>query len=339
MQPLAGIRVLDFTSLLPGPLATLMLARAGAQVIKIEKPGGEDMRRYPPITGDSSANFDLLNSGKTCEELDLKNKAALARIETLLSGTDILIEQYRPGVMERLGLGYEALSKRFPALIYCSISGYGQTGSDAHRAGHDLNYIAEAGLLSLSSGPQGQPVVPPALVADIAGGSYPAIINILLALRERDRTGRGCHLDIAMSRNVMPFAFWALAEGTATGTWPGNADRLLSGGTARYRLYETADARLLAVAAIEQKFWDTFCEAIDLDPPLRQDEIDPAATIKAIAAIIRARDVRYWRNLFDKADCCVSVVATLEEAWNAAGGGQSAPALPVPICGRFERES
>ncbi|HYM57306.1 MAG TPA: CaiB/BaiF CoA-transferase family protein, partial [Solirubrobacteraceae bacterium] len=203
MTPLEGLKVLDFTSLLPGPLATLVLAEAGADVTKVERPGmGDDMRTYVPKFGVDAVNFALLNRGKRSVQIDLKAADARARMHALVERADVLIEQFRPGVMERLGLGPEAAHAINPRVIYCSISGYGQRGPLSDRAGHDLNYVAETGLLGLSRGADGEPVLPPALVADIGGGSYPAVINILLALIERERTGRGARLDIAMTDNV-----------------------------------------------------------------------------------------------------------------------------------------
>ena len=198
-QPLSGITVLDFTTLLPGPLATLMLAEAGAEVIKIERLGGEAVRAYPPLRGGASVIYALLNRGKRSLELDLKEAAARTRLTPLIERADVVVEQFRPGVMERLGLGYETIKAINPRIVYCSITGYGQQGPRAGEAGHDLNYMGNTGLLSLAPGPMEAPVVPPALVADIGGGSMPAVINILLALRQRDLTGEGCHLDIAMA--------------------------------------------------------------------------------------------------------------------------------------------
>ena len=191
MQPLTGLLVLDFTTLLPGPLAALMLAEAGAEVIKIERPGGEDMRRFAPLLDGESAAFALLNRGKQVLTLDLKNEADRAKLKPLLARADILIEQFRPGVMARMGLGYDDLRALNPRLIYCSISGYGQSGPRADEAGHDINYIGNTGLLDLQPGPLEHPVVPPALIADIAGGSFPAVINILLALARARSKRRG----------------------------------------------------------------------------------------------------------------------------------------------------
>lgn len=348
--PLKDIRVLDFSTLLPGPMATLFLAEAGAEVIKIERPGrGEEMRSYDPKWGQDSANFAMLNRGKKSLALDLKDPAERARLIPLLKDVDIVVEQFRPGVMARLGLSYEDIAAINPEIIYCSITGYGQSGPKAARAGHDLNYIGDSGLLALSCGRPEAPVLPPALIADIAGGTYPAVFNILLALRDRDQTGKGAHLDISMSDNLFPFMYWALAEGQTTHQWPGNGDALVTGGSPRYQLYPTSDGRFVAAAPIEEKFWQAFADAIDLPDDLRDDTHDPAATAQAVGARIADKPADHWRAAFERADCCCTVVQTLQEALqdphfqsrglleheveNTDGARQIA--LPVPVAGQF----
>lgn len=343
--PLAGIRVLDFSTLLPGPLATLMLAEAGAEVIKIERPDGEDMRRFAPAWGNESVAFAMLNRGKKSVAADLKDPKVRDRVLALAKIADVVVEQFRPGVMDRFGLGYQAFRAANPRIVYCAISGYGQSGSRRDRAGHDLNYIGDAGLLALSSGEPGHRVVPPALTADISGASYPAVMNILLALRQRETTGEGAFIDISMADCMFPFMFWALGAGFATGNWPGNGDDLLTGGTPRYRLYETRDGKVAAVAAIEQRFWTSFCAAIGLEPELIDDKRDMAATIKRVTEIIAGKTAAEWLPIFDKADCCCSIVQDLRSAlddphFKARGlfaaklvnaNGQTIPALPLPI--------
>src|SRR3954462_5383678 len=275
MAPLKGIRVLDFSTLLPGPLATLVLAEAGAEVIKIERPGrGDEMRAYTPKFGTDSVNFAMLNRGKRSIALDLKDKAALARLQPLLETADVVVEQFRPGVMDRLGLGYESLTKINPRIVYCAITGYGQHGPRADVAAHDLNYVAEAGMLGLTRSAEGAPVLPAALVADIAGGTYPAVVNILLALRERDATGAGCKLDIAMADNLFTLMYWGLGNGLAAGEWPRPGGELVTGGSPRYNIYRTRDGRFLAAAPLEQKFWETFCELLNVPVELRDDTRD-----------------------------------------------------------------
>jgi len=346
MAPLAGTLVLDFSTLLPGPMATLILAEAGAEVIKIERPGrGDEMRSYVPRWGTDSVNFAMLNRGKRSIALDLKDPAQRARLDPLLDRADVVIEQFRPGVMDRLGLGYKALSRRNPRLIYCAITGYGQTGPKRDVAGHDLNYIGDVGMLSLSHGDPEHPVVPPALIADIAGGAYPAAMNIMLALLARHTTGRGCYLDVSMADNVFPFLYWAIGNGRGAGQWPGNGTDLVTGGTARYRLYPAADGRLVAAAPIEDKFWEAFCAAIGLPEEWRDDSRDPAGTLARVAAILKSKSSKYWRAMFKAVDCCCSIVATVQEAladpqFQARGlfardivapGGLRLPALPVPL--------
>lgn len=311
---LDGIHVLDLTTLLPGPLATLYLADAGASVTKIERPGGEDLRRYPPFVEGRSVIFDILNRGKDFLELDLKSATGLAEIKSLVQGADILVEQFRPGVMARLGLDYEALSAINPRLIMCSISGYGQTGPRALEAGHDINYMGLTGLLELSRGPIEAPVLPPTQIADIGGGSFPAIMNILLALIQRDRTGRGLHIDIAMSDAMFTFAPFAFAELAKRGEVSGSGSMLLTGGSPRYGLYPTRDGRIVAVGALEQKFWEALCDAVDLAPELRDDQKDIQATRDGLAACIAARDAAELRPVLLAADCCATIVCDLRDA-------------------------
>jgi len=346
IPPLAGIVVLDFTTLLPGPLATLMMARAGAEVIKIEPPGGEAMRFYPPQIEGVSAVYAMLNAGKKVIEVDLKTENGLTQVMPLLQRADVLVEQFRPGVMDRLGLGYDEVRRINQRTIYCSISGYGQNGPRAGDAGHDLNYIGNTGLLALQPGAVA-PTVPPALVADIAGGSFSALTNILLALRQRDKTGEGTHLDIAMTDAMFTFAWHALATGAATGSYPDAGEGLLVGGSPRYQLYRAADGKLVACAALEQKFWQAFCGVIGLTGPLTNDLADPAATRDAVAARIAEKTSEEWRQAFAAADCCVTIVATLEEAMRDPHfvergmfkyDDMGVPKLPVPIAKQFRTD-
>lgn len=347
-QPLKGLLVLDFTTLLPGPLAALMLAEAGADVIKIERPGGEDMRRFPPLVNGESAVYAMLNRGKEVLTLDLKSAADRDKLKPLIARADIVIEQFRPGVMTRLGLGYDAMRAINRKIIYCSISGYGQSGPRAHEAGHDINYIGATGLLDLQSGPQQAPVVPPALIADIAGGTFPAVINILLALRARDQSGEGAFIDIAMTDAMFTFGWYALALGVAGGRFPKPGELPLVGSSPRYRLYSARDGKLIACGALEQKFWEAFCAAIGLAAEFVDDKRDPKATGAAVAKLIAAHTGDEWRPLFAKADCCVTIVAPLEEALRdphfverglfahrLSLGGTDMMALPVPVDPQF----
>jgi crotonobetainyl-CoA:carnitine CoA-transferase CaiB-like acyl-CoA transferase len=349
MQPLTGLLVLDFSTLLPGPLAALMLAEAGAEVIKIERPGGEEMRQFPPMWEGESAAFAMLNRGKQVLALDLKQETDRATLKPLLERADIIVEQFRPGVMARLGLGFDDVRKINPRIVYCSISGYGQTGPRSGEAGHDINYIGNTGLLALQPGPIDGPVVPPALIADIAGGTFPAVINILLALRARDQSGQGVHLDIAMTDAMFTFAWYALALGQATGRFPRPGELRLTGASPRYQLYPTKDGKLVACGALEEKFWQAFAHAIGLPAEHVDDRPDPQRTRTAVARIIAARSSDEWRPIFAKADCCVTVVTPLEDALRdphfkdrglfahllEGRSGMTMAALPVPIAPQF----
>jgi len=349
MQPLAGIQVIDFSTLLPGPLASLFLAEAGAEVIKIERPDiGDEMRTYEPRLGADSANFALLNRGKRSVAIDLKASDAVGRLTPLLKRADVLIEQFRPGVMERLGLGYDAVRAINDQIIYCSITGFGQCGPRHGMAGHDLNYLALTGLLSLAADKDGAPSMPPALIADIAAGSYPAVVNILLALMRRQTTGQGSRLDISMTDNLFTLAYWGLANGFATGQWPRPRAELVTGGSPRYQIYRTADGGYLSAAPLEQRFWDVFCRLIGLGERFHDDGRDPAKVIEAVAACILARPTDHWRRVFANEDACCAVVASLAEAIEdphfrahnlfgrqTGAGPMRIPALPLPLADAF----
>ncbi|MEB2317436.1 MAG: CaiB/BaiF CoA-transferase family protein [Pseudomonadota bacterium] len=349
VRPLSGVRVLDFSTLLPGPLFTLLLAEAGAEVIKIERPGrGDEMRSYEPRFGNDSVNFALLNRGKRSITLDLKSRAGIEKAQNLAGEADILVEQFRPGVMQRLGIGYEAVSALNPRLVYCSITGYGQAGPMADVAAHDLNYQAESGMLGLCAGSDGAPVIPPTLTADIAGGAYPAVMNILLALRARDSGGRGCHLDISMADNLFTFMYWGLGNAWSSGAWPEPGGELVTGGTPRYQIYRTADDRFLAAAPLEEKFWEKFLDVLGA-PGLLDDSADPAGTRSAVATIIASRTADEWKQRFAGVDACTCIVSSLREAMAnphfaarglfraslSDGADNLIPALPVPIASEF----
>jgi crotonobetainyl-CoA:carnitine CoA-transferase CaiB-like acyl-CoA transferase len=352
MKPLEGVLVADFTTLLPGPLATLLLAEAGAEVVKIERPGGEDVRRFPPYWGGQSAAFAFLNRGKKSLVADLKQDSDKSRVFELIDRADVLVEQFRPGVMQRLGLGYDAVRARNPKIVYCSITGYGQEGPRRDEAGHDINYIGATGLLSLSPGPMDRPTVPPALIADIGGGSFPAVMNILLGLIGREKTGEGVYLDIAMSDAMFTFAWLALATRFSSGKEVEPEKLRHFGASPRYQLYPTAGGKLVACGALEQKFWQSFCATIGLPKEFVDDTRDPKATIEAVRAIIASETASHWKPLFAKADCCVTIMASLEEALHdphfvarglfdrkiSAPDKQTMSALPVPISPAFRGE-
>jgi len=352
LLPLSGIKVLDFSTLLPGPICSLLLAEAGAEVIKIERPqGGDDMRGYVPKAGIDSANFVILNRGKKSVSLDLKDPKSIDLLKPYIQEADIVLEQFRPGVMDRLGLGYEALSKINPRLIYCSITGYGQTGPNAKVAAHDLNYVAETGMLSLVGDGTGAPNLPPALIADIAGGAYPAFSNILLALRKRDLSGEGSYLDIAMSENLFTFLYWAIGEHALSGKSPKISDSLVTGGTPRYQIYRTKDDRFLAAAPLEDKFWQNFCQLIGLEAKYADRHCDVQVAKSAIQAIISTKSAKEWDKIFANQDVCCSIVLDMNEALNSkhfiergifskkvSYQNATMMALPVPISDNLRRQ-
>ena len=350
---LEGIKVIDFSTLLPGPLASLFLSETGAEVIKIEKPGvGDEIRLSNPQWGEQSVSFSLLNRGKKSLSLDLKDPKNLKILIPILKEADIIIEQFRPGVMKRLGLDYESIKKINQDIIYVSITGYGQYGQKSMVAGHDLNYIGNAGLLSISMGRDNDTVVPPALVADIAGGSYPAVINILLALRKRDLNKEGSYIDLSMTENLFPFMFWGLGSGFAHNKWPGNSDGVLSGGSPRYNIYKTSDGNYVAAAPLEDRFWNKFCEAIELPKKFIKTQNDQEKVIQEIRKIIGQKEKNYWLDVFNKADCCCSIVKSIKEAINdnhfkvrkifenkiINNLGEEIPALPIPIDMQFRKD-
>jgi crotonobetainyl-CoA:carnitine CoA-transferase CaiB-like acyl-CoA transferase len=338
-QALKGLTVLDLSTRLPGPLATLMLAQAGARVIKIERPPGEEFRSYEPQVDGVSAHYAWLNRGKECLALDFKIAADRARFDALLGEADILVEQFRPGVMDRLGLGYGELSKRHPKLIYCAVTGYGRDDPRSLEAAHDLNYQASAGLAgSAPPGARGVPALPAVLLGDIAGGTYPAFMSILLAVLQRNQTGRGQFLDIAMARNVEIFAFWSTISGHLTGEWPVPGTGRHTGGSPRYNLYAARDGRMLAVGALEDRFWQNFLDGIGLALPPGLESTDPRAAIAMVAQRIATQDADFWLKRLEGRDTCCNLAPGLAEAHatmirNTEPG--SLPRIPLPIAAQF----
>ena len=308
---LNSLKVLDFTTLLPGPYATMCLADMGADVLRVVSGSRPDLVDFfPPMVPGTklSAASTQLGRSKRCMALNLKDPRAIQIIHRLIADYDIVIEQFRPGVMAKLGLDYESLKKVNPAVIYCAITGYGQTGPKAQIAGHDLNYMAETGLLALAAGPDGAPVVPPALVADIAGGTYPAFMNILLALMRRQQTGPGGFVDIAMSRNIEVFNCWSTIDGALAARWPVPGGGRHTGGSPRYNLYAARDGRLLAVGALEDRFWQQFLDGIGLTLPPELERHDPATAIERVAAHLRGHDAAFWLERLNGRDACCNLV-------------------------------
>jgi alpha-methylacyl-CoA racemase len=314
MRPLEGIRILDLSRLIPGPFATLVLADLGARVDKIEDAGaGDYLRFFPPLRGGVSAGFHLLNRDKRSAIVDLKKPEGREAFLRLLEGYDVLVEPFRPGVMDRLGLSHASLRERFPRLVICAITGYGQTGPHAHDAGHDLNFLARAGLLG-TTGPAGAPPqVPGFQLADVSGAMW-AVIAILAALRQRDATGEGSVCDVAMSEGALGFAALSLAGGMSGAVEP-RGEGLLTGGIAPYRVYLAKDGKPVALAALEPKFWATFCGAVGLecDPQALVPGAHQASLVATLEAVFAGRTADEWRTFGANHDCCLTVVLAPDE--------------------------
>ena len=297
-SPLEGVFVIDFTTLAPGPLASLMLANAGAEVIKVERPGiGDEMRIYKDAFGDEGVTFALLNAGKRSITADLKKSEDLFKIKELIKKSDVVLEQFRPGVMAKLGLDYEVLAEENPGLIYCSITGFGQNGPKASIAAHDLNYVADTGMLAIGDCSSGKPAIPQLLAADLAAGSYPAVMNILLALQQRNHTGKGTYIDVSMTDCLFPLMFWGLGLGWGSGTWPQYGGQLLTGGSPRYQIYTTSDARYLAVAALEDRFWNVSAISSNLIRSLLMRKYILKKSFKELKKL-------YERRVLPNGECC-----------------------------------
>ncbi len=314
MRPLEGLRVLDLSRLLPGPFATLVLADLGATVDKIEDPGGGDyLRHMPPIVAGESAAFNLLNRGKRSVVLDLKKESGRDALAKMVGRYDVIFDQFRPGVLARLGLDPQKLREAHPRLIVCSLTGYGQSGPLAMRAGHDLNYLARAGVLGAQGPAGGPPQVPGFQLADVSGGLW-SVIAILAAIAERDKTGNGAMLDVAMTDGVLGFASTAVAAALA-GAAPRGGDDTLTGGIAPYNTYLSKDGASISLAALEPKFWMTFCAATGVEADMGALLPGPhqAALKEKVAAVFAARTRDEWARFADQHDCCVEVVLTPAE--------------------------
>lgn len=316
LRPLVGIRVLDLSRYLPGPLLTRILCDLGAEVFKIEPPGGDTLRTVPPMVDGVGAAYASVNAGKASIALDLRSPQGQAVVAAMLPQVDVLVESYRPGVLDRFGLDAARREALNPALITVSLSGYGQDGPLSARAGHDLDYLARAGILSLFGPPDRPPQVPGAQLADVAGGALPAAVGVLAALMERQQTGQGRHLDLSLTRGAMALGGIALAAAAAGATEPRGAG-FLTGGLPGYRCYRTADGRHLAVGALEPHFFASFCQGIGRPELVRSGyatgpQGDAAAA--EIAAAIAEKPLDHWLAVFEGHDVCVEPVLSPTEA-------------------------
>ncbi|PSL48441.1 crotonobetainyl-CoA:carnitine CoA-transferase CaiB-like acyl-CoA transferase [Salsuginibacillus halophilus] len=310
---LDGVKVLDFTSLLPGPFATKFLADWGAEVVRIESPHRTDLlKEVPPKVDGTSVFYQEMNRSKTLAYLDFTKESDLDVIKRWAADADVVIEQFRPGVMAKYGLDYESLKQINSAVIYCSLTGYGQTGPERDTAGHDINYIARSGLASYSGTKQSGPMLSGTPWADVAGGAHHSVMAILMALYQRTVSGEGDYLDISMTDAVFSMQPLANQRYLHEQTLPGYESEPLNGGSF-YQFYETSDERYMAVGSLEGVFFKRLCETIG-----REDLLDTSTSTEAITEalteVFQTKSLVAWKEIFAEVDACVEPVATLAEA-------------------------
>jgi alpha-methylacyl-CoA racemase len=316
MLPLSGIRVLDFSRLIPGNFATLMLAELGADVIKIEDAKhGDPTRHLPPSLQGQGIYHLLLNRGKKSIALELRNPETLKRCNSLIDSADIVVESFRPSTAAAMGVSAAQLRETRPRLIHCSITGYGQTGPNAEKPGHDLNYVAEGGLLAVDR--PGIVNLPRMFIADVGGGAMSAVAGILAALFARERTGVGASLDISMHDAVLYWMMLPAARELMTGGANAIGELPTFGDHATYNVYDTKDGERVALGALEPKFWQTFCDAVghpEWKPRQRSDEADQRRLLDEVRSLFLTRTRDEWLQLFSSHAACLSSVNSPTEA-------------------------
>jgi len=314
-KPLDGVKVLDCTRYLPGPFATQILADFGAEVIKVEETAGELGRFLPPFIGGSGTRFCAVNRNKKSITIDLKSDQGREIFKKLASTADIIIEQFRPGVMEKMGLGYNALKESNEGLIYCSVTGYGLSGPWVNRAGHDINYLNTSGISALTAGRDGVPVMSSVQIADMAGGSLYAVIGILLALFHRSRSGTGQIVDISMMDGALSLLAYTVGEWCGKGSVPETGREFLTGGFAMYNTYRCGDGKYIGLGAIEGKFWSGFCTKIGRENYINfQYDISKQEEIIAdVSSVMLERSRDEWVSFFADSDICFTPVLDLDE--------------------------
>lgn len=316
--PLTSLKVLDFSTLLPGPYATMMLADMGAEVLRVEAPDRVDLTKVmPPFDGKISTAFSYLTRGKRTLALNLKQAEAVDKVKELVRDYDIVVEQFRPGVMDRLGIGYETLKAINPSLIYCAITGYGQTGPYRDRAGHDINYLSIAGVSSHCGRADSGPPPLGIQVADVAGGSHHAVMGILAAVIERQQTGTGQFVDISMTDAAFALNAMAGAASLAGGQEQQPESALLNGGSF-YDYYQTRDQRWLSIGSLEPQFSARLCDTLGLSKlkslALSQKPQDQQQLKTALKDKVAEKTLAEWQEIFADQDACVEPVLTISEA-------------------------
>ena len=322
--PLEGVRVLDLSRLLPGGFCSLLLSDFGADVLKVEDTKmGDYVRWAPPFyegaeRSAASALFLSLNRGKRSIRIDLKSEEGREVLLRAARESDVLLESFRPGVLDRLGVGYEVLREANPGLVYCAITGYGQDGPFRDRAGHDLNYLARVGVLGLTGDADGPPVQAAGQIADLGGGALMAAFGILAALRERDRTGEGQIVDVSMADGALSWLAMVAARFFADGTAPRRGGIELGGSLLCYRPYRCADG-WVALGALEPKFWQAWCRGVGREDLIERQFDPPGSESHAAAEAEFARRTRAeWEAFAEEHDCCLEPVLELEEALDSA---------------------
>ena len=337
MTPLDGYKVLDFTTLLPGPYATMTLADLGAEVLKISSKDKYDLVvNWPPVIEGAQVTGAQawLGRGKKTIHLNLKKPAAVEAVRKLIMDYDIIVEQFRPGVMEKLGLSYEQLRAINPRIIYCSITGYGQNGPLAMRAGHDINYMARAGIAASAGRKEGGPSLYNFQIADVAGGSMNAVVSILAAVIYRERTGMGQNIDVSMQDSIIPFNSMDGASRFAGGSVPARESGLLNGGGI-YDFYQTADGGYMSVGALEPKFWAALSDGVG-HPEWRDGKIlrtDTLGVKRELTRIFLTKTRAEWTEVFAGLDACVEPVMDLDEVArdeHLRSRGMW-PSVPIPL--------
>ncbi|MGQ9647904.1 MAG: CaiB/BaiF CoA transferase family protein [Thermodesulfobacteriota bacterium] len=320
MGLLTGQKMLDLSRLLPGPYCSLLLADLGMEVVKIEDlEMGDYMRKMGPVRKEDSAYFLALNRNKKSMTLNLKRKEGKEIFFKLINTYDIILESFRPGVMERLGLGYQDLKKANPGIILCSLSGYGQEGPYRERSGHDINYIGLGGVLDLMGRKDDPPVIPGVQIADLGAGGMMSAIAILAAIIHRENTGKGEYLDVSMLDGVISWLSITAGKYFQDGELPKRGEMHLTGRFACYHVYETKDGRYLSLGALEPKFWKNFCEAIarkDLIAKQYLEGEERTRLIQEVQKIFRTKTQKEWVDLFKNADACCEPILNLEEVFH-----------------------
>ncbi|MDI9569724.1 MAG: CaiB/BaiF CoA-transferase family protein [Pseudomonadota bacterium] len=318
MLPLEGMRILDLAQMLPGGLCGLILADLGAEVIKIESPGrGDGFRNSPPLVGGNGSFFHILNRNKKSLTLNIKTDEGREIFRRLAVKADVIVENTRPGTMDRIGLGYEEMRRLNPRLIYCSLTGFGQTGPYRHRPAHDINILSLSGIHDLLGERGRPPIVPAIMISGAGGGGQNAALGILASLLRRERTGAGQYLDAAILDGLSPFLALMMSEYLAGGRDPVRGESRLGGGCACYNVYETKDGKFISIGCLEEKFWQALCSCLgreDFSPDLHAPPDRQAEMIDEFQRIFRRKDRQEWIEILDRRDICFSPVNSLAEA-------------------------